>query len=101
MVEGSAVSRVRCACDSAENVLTDPRGGCPLRYAPARAMPEMDSGGPNPLAERLREAEMAALDLFVVYLGERLGLYRALAEGGPATSAELARRTGTEERYVR
>jgi SAM-dependent methyltransferase len=36
-----------------------------------------------------------------VYLGERLGLYRALAEGGPATSSELADRTGTAERYVR
>ena len=34
-------------------------------------------------------------------MGERLGLYRALAEGGPATSRELARRTGTVERYVR
>jgi 2-polyprenyl-3-methyl-5-hydroxy-6-metoxy-1,4-benzoquinol methylase len=36
-----------------------------------------------------------------VYLGERLGLYRALADGGPATSSELAERTGTVERYVR
>jgi SAM-dependent methyltransferase len=55
----------------------------------------------HPLAERLRQSEMAALDLYVVYLGERLGLYRALFEGGPATSAELAERTGTDERYVR
>ena len=37
----------------------------------------------------------------LVILGERLGLYRALAEGGPATSQELAERTGTHERYVR
>jgi 2-polyprenyl-3-methyl-5-hydroxy-6-metoxy-1,4-benzoquinol methylase len=59
-----------------------------------------DSSG-HPLAERLHQHEMAALDLYVVYLGERLGLYRALAEGGPATSAELAERTGTAERYVR
>ena len=44
---------------------------------------------------------MAALELYTVYLGERLGLYRALAEGGPATSTELAGRTGTVERYVR
>jgi 2-polyprenyl-3-methyl-5-hydroxy-6-metoxy-1,4-benzoquinol methylase len=40
-------------------------------------------------------------DLLTVYLGDRLGLYRALAGGGPATSAELAKRTGTFERYVR
>jgi len=34
-----------------------------------------------------------------VVLGHELGLYRALAEG-PATPDELARRTGTSERYV-
>jgi SAM-dependent methyltransferase len=44
---------------------------------------------------------MAALDLYVVYLGERLGLYRALDDLGAATSAELAERTGTAERYIR
>jgi SAM-dependent methyltransferase len=37
----------------------------------------------------------------LVYLGDELGLYRALAEGGPATSAELAERTGLAERWVR
>ena len=36
-----------------------------------------------------------------VVIGDRLGLYRGLAESGPATSAELAARTGTAERYVR
>src|SRR4029450_3873574 len=44
---------------------------------------------------------IAALELYTVYVGERLGLYRALAEGGPATSTELAARTGTGERDVR
>jgi 2-polyprenyl-3-methyl-5-hydroxy-6-metoxy-1,4-benzoquinol methylase len=44
---------------------------------------------------------IAALELCTVYLGERLGLYRALATDGPATSAELAGRTGTAERYIR
>ena len=29
---------------------------------------------------------IGALELFTVYLGERLGLYRALAADGPATS---------------
>jgi SAM-dependent methyltransferase len=37
----------------------------------------------------------------LVILGERLGLYKALAEIGPATSAELAERTQLSERYVR
>jgi ubiquinone/menaquinone biosynthesis C-methylase UbiE len=35
-----------------------------------------------------------------VVLGDRLGLYRALAGGGPATADELAKRTDTEPRYV-
>jgi 2-polyprenyl-3-methyl-5-hydroxy-6-metoxy-1,4-benzoquinol methylase len=53
------------------------------------------------LVARLRRDMVGALELLTVYLGERLGLYRALAAGGPATSAELAARTGTAERYVR
>ena len=36
----------------------------------------------------------------LVVIGDRLGLYRGLAEGA-VTSAELAARTGTHERYVR
>ena len=53
------------------------------------------------LAERLFRDAAGALELYTIYLGERLGLYRALHEGGPATSGELAARTGTNERYVR
>ena len=53
------------------------------------------------LAERLFQDVVGALELYTVYLGDRLGLYRALDTGGPATSAELAGRTGTVERYVR
>jgi SAM-dependent methyltransferase len=37
----------------------------------------------------------------LVRIGDRLGLYRALADGGPATPAELAQRTGCSERYLR
>jgi 2-polyprenyl-3-methyl-5-hydroxy-6-metoxy-1,4-benzoquinol methylase len=53
------------------------------------------------LARRLFADALGALELYTVYVGERLGLYRALADGGPATSSELAGRTGTVERYVR
>lgn len=53
------------------------------------------------LAERLHRDATGALELFTVYLGQRLGLYQALEAGGPATSSELAERTGTTERYVR
>jgi SAM-dependent methyltransferase len=37
----------------------------------------------------------------LVLIGDKLGLYRALAEDGPATPIELATRTDTTERYVR
>jgi hypothetical protein len=66
------------------------------------------AGDPGPdvdrtetLRERLFGDALGALEIYTIYLGERLGLYRALAEGGPATSSQLATRTGTAERYVR
>jgi SAM-dependent methyltransferase len=36
----------------------------------------------------------------LVLIGDRLGLYRALAEHGPVSSTELAAHTATHERYV-
>jgi ubiquinone/menaquinone biosynthesis C-methylase UbiE len=53
------------------------------------------------LVERLFQATLGAMDVFAVYLGDRLGLYRALAERGALTSRELAEATGTHERYAR
>lgn len=43
----------------------------------------------------------AAISGALVVLGDRLGLYRALAEIGPASSQDLANRTGLAERYIR
>jgi 2-polyprenyl-3-methyl-5-hydroxy-6-metoxy-1,4-benzoquinol methylase len=37
----------------------------------------------------------------LVLIGDKLGLYRAMAGAGPLTPAELAKRTGARERYVR
>jgi SAM-dependent methyltransferase len=42
----------------------------------------------------------AAVHAGMVVIGEKLGLYKALA-GDPMTSAELARKTNTDERYLR
>jgi 2-polyprenyl-3-methyl-5-hydroxy-6-metoxy-1,4-benzoquinol methylase len=53
------------------------------------------------LVERIAADAVGTFDLVNVYLGMRLGLLQALAGGGPATSAELAQRTGLHERYVR
>jgi SAM-dependent methyltransferase len=43
----------------------------------------------------------AAVNAALVIVGDKLGLYRALHSQGPATPSELARRTDTNERYVR
>jgi 2-polyprenyl-3-methyl-5-hydroxy-6-metoxy-1,4-benzoquinol methylase len=43
----------------------------------------------------------AAMSAALVVLGDKLGLYKALASSGPVTATELAQKTGTTERYVR
>jgi SAM-dependent methyltransferase len=43
----------------------------------------------------------ATLNAALVVMGDKLGLYRALAGAGALTAADLAGRTGTTERYVR
>jgi SAM-dependent methyltransferase len=53
------------------------------------------------LVERLFMDAIGAFDLFSVHIGDRLGLYRALADRGPLTSSELAEAAGIHERYAR
>ena len=43
----------------------------------------------------------ATLNTALVVMGDRLGLYRAMAGAGPLTSDELAARVGVSERYTR
>src|ERR1041384_7870542 len=43
-----------------------------------------------------------AASAVLVYVGDKLGLYKAMSDfGKPITSEELANRTGTSERYIR
>jgi SAM-dependent methyltransferase len=53
------------------------------------------------LSERLFGNALGALDLFCVYLGDQLGLYRALADAGPSTPQDLADAAGVHTRYAR
>ena len=53
------------------------------------------------LVERLFLNAVGAFDLFSVYLGDRLGLYGALADHGALTATELAEAAGIQERYAR
>jgi len=64
-------------------------------------MPSEAEARRDALIGRLGQAILGTMDLFNLYLGDRLGLYRALADGGPATSAELAARASIDERYAR
>jgi 2-polyprenyl-3-methyl-5-hydroxy-6-metoxy-1,4-benzoquinol methylase len=52
------------------------------------------------LVGRLFEGVLGMIDVHALYLGDRLGLYRALARGA-ATSEEVAAAAGADERYVR
>jgi SAM-dependent methyltransferase len=53
------------------------------------------------LVERLFGSALGAMDLLCVYVGDQLGMYRALVDAGPSTSAELANAAGVSERYAR
>jgi ubiquinone/menaquinone biosynthesis C-methylase UbiE len=55
----------------------------------------------TPLDQRLLDATTGALELFGVYLGDRLGLYHALRDRGATTPAELADAAGIARRYAR
>ena len=52
------------------------------------------------LVERLFGATIGAFDLCGVYIGDRLGLYRALAERGPMSPPNLRARPDIHERYA-
>ena len=65
-----------------------------------------DEQGPDP--ERLKAYMKlvfgslgGAVTAAMITLGDRMGLYRTLAEEGPGTSVELAARAGLSERWVR
>ncbi len=55
----------------------------------------------NALLGRVVNDLGASLSSSLTYLGQKLGLFAALAREGPLTSTELASSTGTVERYVR
>ncbi|MFN8558584.1 MAG: class I SAM-dependent methyltransferase [Dehalococcoidia bacterium] len=64
-------------------------------------MLDRDAERRDTLVGRLFESAIGTLDVFSIYIGDRLGLYRALADLGCTTAEELASATGTHERYVR
>jgi SAM-dependent methyltransferase len=66
----------------------------------AGAVPS-DAERRDAFVDLLGDASVATFQLAAIVIGIRLRLYDALHEAGPATSVELAARTGTSERAVR
>ncbi len=60
-----------------------------------------DDATADALSCRILDATLGLFDIATIYIGERLGLYRALGSAGPVTPAELATATETRERFVR
>lgn len=62
---------------------------------------QIDESKLNEFMEKVVGDLGAAIHATLVLIGDKLGLYRAMAGAGPLTPAELAARSGTAERYVR
>ncbi|SDL43382.1 Methyltransferase domain-containing protein [Nonomuraea maritima] len=62
---------------------------------------EVDPDRLRALTDRMVADAGGSMALHLGLIGDRLGLFAALADGGPLTPGELADRTGTAERYVR
>jgi SAM-dependent methyltransferase len=71
-----------------------------MKMSTAAAQPTLDMDKLNVFMGRFVGDLGAAVHAGLVVIGEKLGLYKALAEG-PLTTAELASRTKTDERYLR
>ena len=62
---------------------------------------KIDEARMNAFMGRAVQDMGAAFSTALIIMGDRLGLYKAMAGAGPLTSAEVAAKTGTAERYVR
>src|ERR1700750_71408 len=71
------------------------------RHMATTAAAPLDAAKLEQFVSRAVDEVGATLNTALVVMGDRLGLYRALAGAGPLTPSELADRTGTAERYVR
>jgi 2-polyprenyl-3-methyl-5-hydroxy-6-metoxy-1,4-benzoquinol methylase len=61
----------------------------------------MDPDKLKHFARNVFGALTGAMTSTMIHLGDKLGLYQALADGRPRTSAELAEETGLQERWLR
>jgi 2-polyprenyl-3-methyl-5-hydroxy-6-metoxy-1,4-benzoquinol methylase len=62
---------------------------------------KIDEGKLNDFMGKVVDDLGATSSTVLVIIGDKLGLYKAMADSKPITSEELARRTSTSERYIR
>jgi len=67
---------------------------------PGKAL-KFDEAKLNAFMEKAVSDMGAAMHATLVVIGDKLGLYKAMAGAGGLTATDLAQRTGTAERYVR
>jgi len=67
----------------------------------AKMSAKLDQQQVEKLAFRVIGDTSGAFTMALAYIGDRLGIFQAMAGAGPLTSEELARKTGLQERYVR
>jgi hypothetical protein len=65
------------------------------------SQPALDQAKMEAFVHKVLGDTSAALTTTLAVIGDRLGLFKDLAAHGPATSDELASRTGINERYAR
>src|SRR5687768_1641391 len=53
------------------------------------------------LVERIFGSSIGFMEILSIYIGDRLGFYRMLADNGGPTASDLVYATGTRERYAR
>jgi 2-polyprenyl-3-methyl-5-hydroxy-6-metoxy-1,4-benzoquinol methylase len=68
--------------------------------ATVSSLTKQDEEQRGALVGRLFQGSIAVMEMLSVYVGDRLGLYRALAKEGPLTTGGLARAAGIHERYA-
>ncbi len=74
----------------------------PTGCGPGRdAGPSKSQSAAETFAGKVLADTAVAMLSFGAYIGDRLGIYRAMADAGPVTTSELAAKTHLRERYLR
>src|SRR5262245_35485897 len=74
---------------------------CSLTQKSMSATAAFDPARQKEFVEKVVEQISGTMTTLLAAIGDRLGLFKNLAEQGPTTSTELASRTKLNERYVR